>query len=182
MVKGGVDPRLITQLEKLELSLFGGTLENQLFEGQLDPPPLFDDILEKVIFLIALDLALEGKAGVTSAFLAELTQKTKTTVNIRLERLYYKRLLQKQHLGKAILYYLPLYELLFMGVVKELIQLEKNLNKTPAHISEEELAKEKVLKHLSNVHLILGRSKDYFTSRSTARDLFTSLLKEKLPK
>ncbi|MFX0091957.1 MAG: hypothetical protein ACFFBD_09360, partial [Candidatus Hodarchaeota archaeon] len=86
MVKGGLDPKLVSRLEQVEQALFGGKLEDKFFQGKPSPVPLFNDTLEKITFLIILDFALEGKAGVTSALLADLTHKTKNTINVRLER------------------------------------------------------------------------------------------------
>ncbi|MFX0094048.1 MAG: hypothetical protein ACFFBD_20080 [Candidatus Hodarchaeota archaeon] len=180
MVKGGLDSSLIDRLEKLEQALFGGKLEELLFKENTASPSLFDDILERVIFLITLDLALEGKVGVTSALLADMTNKTKNTVNVRLERLYYKRLIQRQQIGNAILYYVPLHELLLSAVTKELIQLKKDLDKTLEGLSEEELEKNLLAKYLTNVNMIFRRSKDYLISASNETDSVTINLKEEL--
>ena len=50
--------------------------------------------------------------GATSVLVADHTQKTKNTVNVRLERLFYKRLAQKQQIGNALLYFIPIHQIL----------------------------------------------------------------------
>ncbi|MFX0094934.1 MAG: hypothetical protein ACFFBD_24580 [Candidatus Hodarchaeota archaeon] len=164
MVKGGLDTNLIERLEKLEQALFGEKLEELFLKENTVYASLFEDILERVIYLITLELALEGKVGITSALLAEMTHKTKNTVNVRLERLYYKRLVQRQQIGNAILYYVPLHELLLKVVTKELIQLKKELDKTLEGESEEKLEKEILKTNLTNPDLLLRQSKTYYAS------------------
>ncbi|MFX0091069.1 MAG: hypothetical protein ACFFBD_04835 [Candidatus Hodarchaeota archaeon] len=163
MVKGGLGSSLIEHLEKLEVTLYGAKLEELFATGRVERPVLFNDILEKVIFLIALELALEGKVGVTAAMLAERTHKTKNTVNMRLERLYYKRLLQRQQIGNAILYYIPLPELLLSAVAKELIQVKRELDETLETVPEENLEKELLAKYLKNARIIIRRNEDQST-------------------
>lgn len=179
MVKGGIDSKLVTRLEKLEQSLFGGKIE-EIFSKDRPSMDLFDDELEKAIFMIALDLALEGKVGVTSAFLSEMTKKTKNTVNVRLERLFYKRMLQRQQIGNALLYYVPLQELLLDAITKELISLRKELDESLEGIPKESMEKELLSKYLTNANLILARSKDYFASIAGDMNIAASNLKEEL--
>ncbi|MFX0092880.1 MAG: hypothetical protein ACFFBD_14070, partial [Candidatus Hodarchaeota archaeon] len=170
---------LISRLEKLETTLFGGKLEDQFSKEEVISAPLFNDKLEKIIYFILLDLALEGKIGATSALLAEMTEKTKNTANVRLERLYYKRLIQKQQIGNALLYYVPLYELLLSAITKELVKLKvtqgEGLEET-----EGQLEKNILSNYLTNADLILGRSKEYFASMSNKTDLLVFNLKREL--
>ncbi|MFX1476604.1 MAG: hypothetical protein ACFFCI_00600 [Promethearchaeota archaeon] len=78
-----------------------------------DTQLLFDDDLEFAIFSILLKKALDGNIGATSALLADQTSKTKNTVNVRLERLYYKRLISKREIGNALLYFFPIQTILY---------------------------------------------------------------------
>lgn len=158
-----MDSKLIARLEKLEQSLFGRKIE-EIFFDEKPSMDLFDDELEKAIFMVMLDLALEGKVGVTSVYLAEMTKKTKNTINVRLERLFYKRMAQRQQIGNAILYYIPLQELLLDAITKELIDLKKELDNSLVDIPHETMKKELLSKYLTNANLILAKSKDYFVS------------------
>ncbi|MFX1252377.1 MAG: hypothetical protein ACFFCZ_12300 [Promethearchaeota archaeon] len=169
-------------IEKLEQSLFGGQLEEKFFEGRTSSTPLFSDLLEKSVFFILLDLALSGKIGATSALLAEMTKKTKNTVNVRLERLYYKRLIQRQEIGNALLYYVPLHELLLSAIAKELAKIKVAGGEIPETASEEEIEKEILTRYVTDVNLILGRSKGYFESISEKTDLELINLKKELLK
>ncbi len=171
---------IIGLIEKLEQSLFGGQLEEKFFEGKTTSTPLFSDLLEKSVFFILLDIALSGKIGATSALLAEMTSKTKNTVNVRLERLYYKRLIQKQEIGNALLYYVPLHELLLGAIAKELAKIKVARGEMPKDASEEEIEKTILTRYLTDVNLILGRSKGYFASLSKKEDLGILNLKKEL--
>jgi predicted transcriptional regulator len=156
------DKKVITRLEKLEHALFGGKLEDQFFEEGATSKTLFDDTLERTIFMMLLELALEGKLGAISALLAEQTDKTKNTVNVRLERLYYKQMIQKPEIGNALLYYVPLQELLLSVITKELVRLKVERGELGEEVSEEEAEKTVLRNYLTDPHLILGRSKKYF--------------------
>ncbi|MFX0062121.1 MAG: hypothetical protein ACFFC7_08020 [Candidatus Hermodarchaeota archaeon] len=174
------DKKIITRLEKLEQALFGGKLEDQFFEERNTSKTLFDDTLERTIFMMLLELALEGKIGATSALLAEQTKKTKNTVNVRLERLYYKRLIQKQEIGNAMLYYVPLQELLLGAITKELVALRLAQGDLPAEASAEELEKTILAKYLTDVQVVLGRSQEYFASLTKKTDYTQLNLKDEL--
>ena len=176
------DEKVLKRLEKLEQTLFGGKIEEQFFEGEKRPKDLFNDTLEKVIFFILLDTALEGKIGATSALIAEMTDKTKNTVNVRLERLYYKRLIQKQQIGNALLYYVPLHELLLGAITKELVKLRTVQGELPADTSAEELEKTILAKYLTDVHILFGQSQEYFARLLKKTDYRALNLKEELLK
>ena len=178
--KKDIESNLISRLEKLEQTLFGGKLEDQFFEEETKPQILFNDKLEKVIFFILLDISLEGRIGATSALLAEMTDKTKNTVNVRLERLFYKHLIQKQQIGNALLYYVPIHELLLSAITKELVKLRADQGELPADSSADEFEKSILAKYLTDVNLILGRSKEYFESLSKKVNLFGLNLKQEL--
>ncbi|MFX1255740.1 MAG: hypothetical protein ACFFCZ_29315 [Promethearchaeota archaeon] len=174
------DKKVITRLEKLEQALFGGKLEDKFFEEGATAKTLFEDTLERTIFMMLLELALEGKIGATSALLAEQTKKTKNTVNVRLERLYYKRLIQKQEIGNAMLYYVPLHELLLGAIIKELVALRIAQGDLPVETSVEELEKTILAKYLTDIQVVLGRSQEYFASLTKKTDYTKLNLKDEL--
>lgn len=105
-MNGMTEEKIVARLEQLEHALFGGKLEDRFFDEEATVKVLFDDPLEKTTFFIILELALEGKVGSTSTLIADLTDTTKNTVNVRLERLYYKQLIQRQQIGNVLLYYI----------------------------------------------------------------------------
>ncbi|MFX0065068.1 MAG: hypothetical protein ACFFC7_23070 [Candidatus Hermodarchaeota archaeon] len=127
-----------------------------------------------------LELALEGKIGATSALVAELTDKTKNTVHVRLEQLFYKRLIQKQPIGNAFLYYVPLLELLLRAITKELATIRINQGQVPADTPEEELEKSILAQYITDVRVLLGRSQTYFGNLSQQATLVGFNLKQKL--
>jgi predicted transcriptional regulator len=174
------DKKILRRLDKLEQALFGGKVEDQFFEEGDTTQTLFGDTLERTIFMMLLELALEGKIGATSALLAEQTKKTKNTVNVRLERLYYKRLIQKQEIGNAMLYYVPLQELLLGAITKELVALRIAQGDLPAEASVEELEKTILAKYLTDVQVVFGRSQAYFVSLTTKTDYTQLNLKDEL--
>jgi hypothetical protein len=111
-----------------------------------------------------------------------MTDKTKNTVNVRLERLYYKRLIQKQQIGNALLYYVPLHELLLGVITKELVKLRTAQGELSADTSVEEFEKTILTKYLTDVQLLFGQSREYFASLSKKTDYGKLNLKEELLK
>ncbi|MFX1256212.1 MAG: hypothetical protein ACFFCZ_31685 [Promethearchaeota archaeon] len=160
------EDELLTRLEQLEQALFGGKVEDQFFEEEATSKVLFDDVLEKLIFFILLELALDGRRGVTSALIAEMTDKNNNTVHVRLERLYYKLLIQKQQIGMALLYYIPLHERLLSAVTKEIVRLKLAQGELQAETTAEELEKTILAKYLTDVQTLLGCSQEYFANLS----------------
>ncbi|MFX1251355.1 MAG: hypothetical protein ACFFCZ_07080 [Promethearchaeota archaeon] len=103
----------------LEKKLFGSSLE-ELFEKSIGHSiDIFQDDLEKEVFFFLLNLALSNQVGATSVLIADHTKKTKNTVNVRLERLYYKHLVQKQQIGNALLYFVPVHRILLEQTLKD---------------------------------------------------------------
>ncbi|MFX0090757.1 MAG: hypothetical protein ACFFBD_03250 [Candidatus Hodarchaeota archaeon] len=109
-------------VERLEKQLFGVPLEELLQKIIGQPIKLFEDKLEKQVFYFLLDLALANHVGATSVLVAEHTQKTKNTVNVRLERLFYKRLVQKQQIGNALLYFIPIHQILLDQLLRNYVE------------------------------------------------------------
>ena len=114
---------------------------------------IFQDDLEKEVFYFLLNLALNNLVGATSVLIAEHTKKTKNTVNVRLERLYYKRLVQKQQIGNALLYFVPVHQILLEQTLKDYSE-HSNLD-----------SKDLLLKYLRDTETFFAPSLDYYREK-----------------
>ena len=94
--------------------------------------------------------------------------------------MFYKRLIQKQPIGNALLYYVPLQELLLRAVTKELATIKINQGQVPADTPEEELEKSILAQYITDIQVLLGRSQTYFGNLSQQATFVGFNLKEKL--
>lgn len=109
MVKSQISEELKKEITEYERYLFNDkTIEELVKESFNTTKQVFEDELEKAIYVILLRNALNQKRGLTSAILAETTGKTKNTINVRTASLVKKHMISQEEVGNAVLFFVPL--------------------------------------------------------------------------